>query len=98
MQSAPTAIQGLLTDGIAEFRRYHGEKPPFLVAQRDALAVACLAGKLKLEGIPVIIAEALSLEDLHPPGQGQGLALVLTRLPGERWGTLVVEATLPTPL
>ena len=64
------------------------------MAERDALVVAALEGKLGLT-LPVRVVEHVDPVHLARPGQGNALALVLTSLPGNRLGAVVVDAEPP---
>jgi hypothetical protein len=85
-------VHALVHDGIVQFQRHHdGISPRCLVAERHALVVASLEGRLKLDKIPVRVVEEVERVSLAKPGEGHSLALVLTELPGARFGAAVVE-------
>lgn len=86
-----SAVHSLVADGVIQFQNHHqGAMPRCLVTERDALIIANLEGRMKLNGLPVRVEE-IEKADLAKPGAGHSLALILTELPGGRFGTAIVE-------
>lgn len=79
----------IIRDAVVEFRRCHGGLSPVEILVSRAAAIVIVAQQSlssEYENIPVRIVSADELRNLvsEAPGRGTRVALVVTKLPGER--------------